>query len=146
MEAPVAPMRVEPKRLGDYLEVMTKAVFQSGMSWRVVDAKWPGFREVFGDFDPARLAELSPDEIDTIANDRRIIRNRRKVEATIANAQTMLELDREYGGFAYYLKSLPDYDVLSRDIIKRFRFLGQTGTYIFLYGVGEPVPDHDCPV
>jgi 3-methyladenine DNA glycosylase Tag len=146
METQVAPMRIEPKRLGDYLEVMTKAVFQSGMSWRVVDAKWSGFREVFGDFDPARLADLSPAEIDSIANDRRIIRNRRKIEATIANAETMLELDPEYGGFGNYLKSLPDYDSLSRDIIKRFRFLGQTGAYIFLYGVGEPVPEHDCPV
>jgi 3-methyladenine DNA glycosylase Tag len=146
MEGPVAPLRVEPKKLGDYLEVMTKAVFQSGMSWRVVDAKWPGFREVFGDFDPERIADLSPDEIDRIASDTRIIRNRRKVDATIANAVTMLDLDREYHGFGKYLKSQPDYDSLSGDLRKRFRFLGETGAYIFLYGVGEPVPEHDCPV
>lgn len=146
MVSPIAPMRVTPQKLGDYLEVMTKAVFQSGMSWRVVDAKWPGFREVFGDFDPERLSELSPDEIDRIAQDPRIIRNRRKIEATLANAGTMLGLDRQFDGFAKYLKSLPNYEALSADLIKRFKFLGQTGAYIFLYGVGEPVPDHDCPV
>lgn len=146
MVAPIAPMQIKPQRLGDYLEVMTKAVFQSGMSWRVVDAKWPGFREVFGDFDPARLAELSPDEIDRLAQDKRIIRNRRKIEATVANAQTMLALDSEYQGFGKYLKSQPDFASISRDLIRRFKFLGATGAYIFLYGVGEPVPEHDCPV
>src|SRR5712692_7733162 len=97
--AMIAPMRIEPRRLGDYLEVMTKAVFQSGISWKVVDAKWPGFREVFGDFDPERLADLSPDDVDRIAQDRRVIRNRRKIEATVQNAATMLALDREFGGF-----------------------------------------------
>jgi len=46
------PKQIRPKRLSDYLEVMSKAVFQSGMSWRVVEAKWPGFREAFFEFDP----------------------------------------------------------------------------------------------
>ncbi len=37
-----APMQIRPKRLGDYLDVMSKAVFQSGISWKVVESKWPG--------------------------------------------------------------------------------------------------------
>ena len=43
-----APPQVKPKRLGDYLEVMSKAVFQSGMSWQVVNKKWDGIRDAFG--------------------------------------------------------------------------------------------------
>jgi 3-methyladenine DNA glycosylase Tag len=143
--AMIAPMRVTPQKLGDYLEVMTKAVFQSGMSWKVVDAKWPGFHEVFGDFDPERLAELSPDDVDRIAQDTRVIRNRRKIEATVHNAATMLAVDREFKGFKNYLKSQHDFETLSRDLIKRFKFLGATGAYVFLYGVGEPVPEHCEP-
>ena len=42
-----APPQIEPKSLGDYLEVMSKAVFQSGMSWKVEEAKWPTTREAF---------------------------------------------------------------------------------------------------
>ena len=41
------PEKIRPRGLGDYLEVMSKAVFQPGMSWKVVDAKWPGTREAF---------------------------------------------------------------------------------------------------
>ncbi|MCH8065345.1 MAG: hypothetical protein IIC90_05915 [Chloroflexi bacterium] len=42
-----APPQVKPKRLGDYQEVMSKAVFQSGMSWQVVNNQWDGIRDAF---------------------------------------------------------------------------------------------------
>jgi DNA-3-methyladenine glycosylase I len=88
-----APKQVRPVRLGDYLEVMTKAVFQSGISWKVIESKWDGFREAFSGFDPDRIADLTAPEVDRLAEDTRIVRNRRKIEATIHNAETMLELD-----------------------------------------------------
>src|SRR5262249_8492290 len=104
------PERVTPKKLADYLDVLTKAVFQSGISWRVVEAKWRGTREAMFNFDPERLADLTRDEIDQLAKDQRLIRNRRKIEATAANAQTMLELDRQYKGFKQYLGSFDGFD------------------------------------
>lgn len=51
-----APQRVKPKALADYLDVMSKSVFQSGISWKVVEAKWAGTREVLAGFDPDVLA------------------------------------------------------------------------------------------
>src|SRR5437762_3366192 len=99
------PERITPEKLADYLDVLTKAVFQAGISWRVVDAKWPGTRTALYDFDPQRLADLTPDDVDRLAQDQRLVRNRRKIEATVANAQAMLDLDREYGGFKRYLNS-----------------------------------------
>src|SRR5439155_1493642 len=81
-----------------------------GISGRVVEAKWPGTREALHGFDPERLADLTPDDVDRLAEDSRLIRNRRKIEATVANAQTMLDLDREYKGFKRYLGSFADYD------------------------------------
>ncbi len=138
-----APERVSPKNLADYLDVLTRAVFQSGISWRVIEAKWPGTRQALEDFDPERLADLTPDDVDRLVQDQRLIRNRRKIEATIANAQTMLDLDREYQGFKSYLSSFKDFDAVSADLIKRFKFLGASGAYYFLYVVGEPVPQHE---
>ncbi|MDP9342373.1 MAG: DNA-3-methyladenine glycosylase I [Actinomycetota bacterium] len=138
-----APKQIRPKGLADYLEVMTKAAFQSGISWKVIEAKWSGFREAFFGFDPERVAELEPPDVDRLVTDTRIVRNRKKIEATVHNAQTMLELDREHGGFRKYLRSFPDFDALVRDMRKRFKFLGDTGSYFFLWVVREPVPPHE---
>jgi 3-methyladenine DNA glycosylase Tag len=137
------PEHITPKKLADYLDVLTKAVFQSGISWRVVEAKWPGTRAAMFEFDPERLADLTPEEIDRLAQDQRLIRNRRKIEATAANAQTMLELDRQHKGFKRYLRSFDDFDAVSADLVKRFKFLGGSGAYYFLYVVGEKVPAHE---
>ena len=138
-----APKQIEPSKLADYLEVLTKAVFQSGMSWRVIEAKWDGFREAFADFDPATIAAFSSDDIDRLAEDTRIIRNRRKIEATVTNAETMLALDDEPGGFTGWLRSHGGFDATVAALRGEFRFLGDTGSYFFLYVVGETVPPHE---
>ena len=138
-----APEHIAPTKLADYLDVLSRAVFQSGISWRVVEAKWPGTRAALFDFDPERVADLTPDDVDRLAQDQRLIRNRRKIEATVANAQTLLELDREHKGFKRYLGSFKDFDAVSADLVKRFKFLGGTGAYYFLHVVGEPVPAHE---
>ena len=138
-----APQQIEPTKLADYLEVMTKAVFQSGMSWRVVEAKWDGFGEAFAGFDPATVAAFSGDDVDRLVKDTRIIRNRPKIEATITNAETMLTLDGGPGGFTGWLRSQADFDATVAALRGEFRFLGDTGTYFFLYVVGEQVPPHE---
>ena len=99
-----APERIDPQRLGEYLDVMSKAVFQTGISWRVVESKWPGTQEAFHHFDVVRVADLTPVEIDALAVDTRIIRNRKKIEAIQHNAQRMLDLEREHGTFRDYLQ------------------------------------------
>ena len=138
-----APERITPKGLNDYLAVLTKAVFQSGISWRVIEAKWPGFQEAFFGFDPERIARLSPADVDALAADTRIVRNRRKIEATVVNARTMLDLNAEYGSFRTYLRSQGDFESTVADLIKRFKFVGRMGAYYFLYVVGEEVPSHE---
>jgi 3-methyladenine DNA glycosylase Tag len=138
-----APAQITPTKLADYLEVLTKAVFESGMSWRVIENKWPGFQEAFQAFDPETVATLSPDEIDALTNDTRIIRNRKKIEATVHNAGTMLDIEREFGTFKKYLESHNGFDALLADMRKRFKFVGAFGAYYFLWVVREPVPPHD---
>jgi 3-methyladenine DNA glycosylase Tag len=62
-----------------WLSQMTRCIFQAGFVWRVVDNKWDDFEDVFFGFPPDRILMLSPEQIDRIAQDRRIIRNRQKV-------------------------------------------------------------------
>ncbi len=137
------PEKIEPTSLNDYLEVMSKAVFQSGISWRVVEAKWPGTREAFQDFDIAKVAAFDERDIDALTKDTRVIRNYRKLAAVVSNAQKMIALDEEYGSFQQYLRSHSDFDAALTAIRKDFKFMGPTGVYYFLYVVGEQVPPHD---
>lgn len=140
-----APKQVHCTTSDDYFEVLTKPVFESGMSWQIVEAKWPGFREAFHGFDTERIANLSPDEIDALTNDTRIIRNRRKIESTVHNARTILELEQEFGSFGAYLTNLRadgGFSAQVKDLRKRFKHVGDFGAYYFLYVIGEPVPDH----
>jgi 3-methyladenine DNA glycosylase Tag len=139
-----APKQIEPSSLADYLEVMTKAVFQAGMSWSVVEAKWDGFQSAFEGFDPEKVARFGPDEVDRLAADKSIIRNRRKIEATADNAQAILELAAEHGGdFRAYLRSHGDFEATAKDLGRQFSFLGDFGAYYFLYVVKEDVPSYD---
>ena len=138
-----APERIDPQLLGDYLEVMSKSVFQSGMSWRVIETKWAGIREAFHGFDAEKVASFGPDDIDRLAEDKRVIRNRRKLEAIVDNARSILDLERSHGSFREYLRSQGDFDSTVKDLRKKFKFLGDMGCYHFLYVVGEQVPSYE---
>ncbi|MDP6667794.1 MAG: DNA-3-methyladenine glycosylase I [Dehalococcoidia bacterium] len=81
-----APQQIVPKNLGDYLEIMSKAVFQSGMSWKVVESKWPTTREAFHDFQVGAVTSMDEIAVDALADDTRVIRNRRKLQAITDNA------------------------------------------------------------
>ncbi|TME60123.1 MAG: hypothetical protein E6I54_11420 [Chloroflexi bacterium] len=108
MEGP--PPQYTAKTLDDYLEHLSKGVFQAGISWRVVEAKWPSITKAFHGFDVERVARMSD-------------RNERA------------------GGFKKHLKSFSDYEELATDLKKRFKFVGDSGVYHFLWTVKHPVPD-----
>ena len=138
-----APEQLHPEKLADYLDVMSKSVFQTGLSWRVVNAKWPGIREAFLGFDPVAIADFTSAELDQLVEDRRVIRNRRKIEAIVSNAQRLLELDKTHGVFQNYLRSHASFEELVKDLRKQFKFLGDMGAYHFLWVVGEDVPPYE---
>jgi len=136
-----APKQINPKSLADYLEVISKAAFQAGISWQVVESKWPGIKESFDNFDPAVIATYTGTKMADLLEDDRVIRNHLKLEAVVFNARRMLELDKQYKGFKKYLRSFGSYEELVKDLRKNFKFLGEMGAYYFLYVVGEKVPD-----
>lgn len=138
-----APPRIKPKSLDDYLEIQTKAVFQSGMSWKVVEAKWPSTREALDDFQVGAIASYGPEKIEALGDDTRVIRNKRKLAAIRDNARKMIELDDEHDGFKNYLRSFDDFYDLMADVRKQFKFMGPMGIYYWLWVVGEDVPPHE---
>ena len=85
-----APPQIKPKRLGDYLEVMSKAVFQAGISWQVVEAKWPTIREALDGFDAETVAAYDDERLDALTQDPRVIRSRPKLNAIVHNAQRIV--------------------------------------------------------
>jgi len=140
---PHAPDRITPRDLSDYLAIMTKSAFQSGMAYSVIEAKWEGFKEAFRGFDPEQVASLEEPDVEALVQDTRIIRNRRKIEATIHNAETLLRLSGgDKDGLQAWFRSFADYPSLAKAIRKEFKFLGPSGIYMWLYVVGEDVPDY----
>lgn len=132
-----------PKDLSGYLDALARVMFQTDISWRVVDAKWPGTRDAFRGFQPDRVASLSAADIDRLMADTRVIRNRKKLEAVVSNARRMLELEGEYGGFDRYLDSLGDFEATKKELHKRFAYVGDSGSWYFLWMVGRQVPFHE---
>jgi DNA-3-methyladenine glycosylase I len=81
--------------------------FQSGLSWLTILRKRPGFRRAFDEFDPAKVAAYGPDDVERLLADAAIVRNRRKIDATIANARATLDLP---GGLAALVWKYADPD------------------------------------
>ena len=132
-----------PKDLSGYLDALARVMFQTGISWRVVEAKWPGIRAAFRGFDVQRVAKFRGADIDRLMGDTRVIRNRRKLEAIRENAREMLALDAEYKGFKRYLDSLGDFDATKKALHKQFAYVGDSGAWYFLWSVGRKVPAHE---
>lgn len=138
-----APEQIIPQSLDDYLEIMSKAVFQSGMSWKVVDAKWPGIKEAFYDFNIEKVSNFDERDLERLEQDTRVIRNARKLAAIVTNARRMRELEIEFSSFQAYLRSGSDFDETLHSIKSNFKFMGPMGIYYFLYVVGESVPPYE---
>src|SRR5579863_4151050 len=112
---PTIPSRIEPKSLDDYLEVMTRAVFQAGVTWIQIAEHWGAYRRAFHNFNCTRVAQFDDTDVDRALMEPSILHSERKVRATAANARTLIELDESRGGFRTYLRSFADYPALAKD-------------------------------
>jgi predicted dinucleotide-binding enzyme/3-methyladenine DNA glycosylase Tag len=115
-----------------FLEHLSRSVFEAGINWRVVEAKWDGIRAAFHGFNPAQVAAMPPAEIAAVENDSRVIRNKAKIRATVENAREVLAILDKYGSIRGYLASFPDAGVAAADMRRRFKFLGDTGVWRLL--------------
>lgn len=138
-----APDKILPTKDADYLEVMTRAVFQSGFNWSVIANKWPGFCAAFDDFDPQKVASYDEQKIAALMQDSRIVRNGVKIKATVHNARTLLSKAGQFGSFKAYLDSFADFESAALDLRTSFKWLGDFGAFYVLYVVDQPVPDYE---
>jgi DNA-3-methyladenine glycosylase I len=145
-------------------ELMCLEAFQSGLSWLLILRKRPGFREAFEQFDPATVAAYGDDDVARLLADDRIVRNRAKVEASIANARAVVALheagetlvdlvfshtpstgERPPGRFSSLAdmpSSTPSSKALAADLRRRgFRFVGPVVAYSLMQAAGV-VDDH----
>ena len=81
------PTRKKPDGDSGYLEELTRAIFQAGFSWRVIRDKWPNFQKAFDSFDIATVAGYGAPDVERLVADPGIVRNPRKIDATIHNAR-----------------------------------------------------------
>jgi DNA-3-methyladenine glycosylase I len=148
-------------------ELLTLEGAQAGLSWMTILRRRDGYRRAFANFDPARVAAFGEPESQRLLANPEIIRNRQKIESTIANARRILEVQQEYGSFDNFVWSFvggkpldhrfrssadmpaqtPESVALSRALKKRgFGFVGPTICYAFMQAAGL-VNDHlvSCP-
>jgi DNA-3-methyladenine glycosylase I len=135
---------------------------QAGLSWSTILKKREAYRQAFAGFDPARVAAFGPGDIRRLLGNAGIVRNRRKIEAAVANAEAFLRVQAEFGSFDTYLWAFvggrpkqharrtmgevpvetPESRALSKDLKRRgFAFVGPTICYAFMQAVGM-VNDH----
>ncbi len=138
----IIPQRKKPTSDAGYFEIVTQAVFQAGFSWKVVEAKWGGFGEIFGNFNPKIIAQWNEDQILAALESPFIIRNERKIRATVENAKQFLILIEKHGSFEKYIKSISSksYKEISNILKDQFKWMGKTGAFFFLYRINEDVP------
>ena len=115
------------------LAEMAKYIFSSGISWKVVESKWPGIEDAFLGFDP-NLLNIQPDDFwHDLLGDRRIIRHGAKVQAIRGNAAFVSRLAREHGSAVRYLLDWPGDDLVGLyDFMAKNgeRLGGMTGQYV----------------
>jgi DNA-3-methyladenine glycosylase I len=143
-------------------EMLTLEGAQAGLSWLTILKKRAGYRRAFAGFDPERIARFDRRKVERLMADAGIVRNRLKIEATVANARAYRELVRDEGGLDPFVWSFVDgrpqvnrprsmaevpaetagSKALSKALKRKgFRFVGPTICYAFMQACGL-VDDH----
>ena len=147
-------------------ERMSLEAFQSGLSWRTILAKREAFRDAFAGFDPEAVAGFGDGDVARLLADAGIVRNRAKIEATLANARATVALraaaepldalvrahapaasEPAPTTWADVRATRPETVTLARELKRRgFRFVGPTTLYALMQACGL-VDDHlaGCP-
>ena len=149
-----------------HFEFLVLESAQAGLSWITILRKRESYREAYKNFEPSVVANFDDKRIEKIISESNIIRNKRKIKASINNAKRFLEIQSEFGSFNNYIWKFVDYkpitnlwkdesevpsktelsELISKDLKNRgFSFLGPTIVYSYMQAIGI-VNDHvlDC--
>lgn len=145
---------------GYLFEMLILESFQAGLSWECVLNKRESFRRAYDDFDLEKVCRYGEEKISQLMNNKELIRNKLKINASIGNSRIFKEIVGECGSFYNYLKAFAGdeivfetdrttnalSDAISDDLKKRgMKFVGSTTVYSFLQAVGLIYShDKDC--
>lgn len=125
-----------------YFENMTRVIFQAGLSWGLIEKKWPNFQRAFENFSINKIARFGDVDVKRLMANEGIVRNRKKILATIHNAQQFQKIEKGLGSLQAYIDTLDksdNYGLAIKEISKKFKHLGPSSARIFLYSVGEDI-------
>ena len=126
-------------------EIMSLQVFQAGLSWRMILSRRDAFRGAFRGWLIDEVAAMGPDTVERLLQDASIIRNRKKVEACIANARIIQAIQQEHGSFCHWYYDVLEGDELAdlqKTLRKTFKFIGPEIARMWLMASGR-IPSHD---
>jgi len=145
---------------GYLFEMLILESFQAGLSWECILNKRENFRAAYDNFDLDKVCAYDNDKINELYENKGIVRNKLKINASVSNARIFRDIASEFGSFDNYLKNFtggkvlyetdkttnPLSDSISADIKKRgMKFVGSTIIYSFLQAVGIIYShDKDC--
>jgi 3-methyladenine DNA glycosylase Tag len=135
---------IKPASDSEYFERMSRVILASGLNWKTIEAKWPGIKQAFAGFDVAVVADYAEPEITALMANPAVVRNLAKIRAIVSNAGEIEAIAKEHGSFARYLADLRQRGGeagLREAISKRFACLGKGTTVIYLFSVGEDLPE-----
>lgn len=124
-------------------ERMTLEVFQAGLSWKIILLKRNALRKAFSYFDINKVSKYSTKKIEQLLNNNDIIRNKRKILATIYNAKSIKELQKEHGSFFNFIQNLDLTNNTVKEMKKHFKFMGDETVKCFLIGCGRLPTPHE---
>jgi DNA-3-methyladenine glycosylase I len=130
----------QPPNDDAYFENMTRVIFQAGLNWKMIDEKWPNFKEAFKNFSIDQVAKFTESDVKRLMSNAGIVRNRAKIVAAIKNAQHFQDIRNKYGSFRSFLSGFDksnNYAAVIKELGNRFQRLGPSSAGIFLYTVGE---------
>ncbi|MFD1429060.1 DNA-3-methyladenine glycosylase I [Lacticaseibacillus mingshuiensis] len=143
-------------------ELMSLEILQAGLNWQLVLKKRAAFNATFHRFDPSAVAVMTEAELDAAMQDQALIRNRRKLNAIVQNAQATLRIQQEFGSLDTYLWGFVNHQplvhapatqadvpsasdesrALAKDMKQRgFSFIGPVTAYSYMQGAGL-IDDH----
>lgn len=133
LATPLPAAAIGKARDDRWLSAMTKAVFQAGFNWKLIDDKWPNFEAAFDGFDVGRWRLMSDDDLDRLLATEGLVANAAKIRSVGANAQFLADLAESHGSagrfFAGWKPS--DHCALLQILQKRgARLGGRTGQIV----------------
>lgn len=125
-----------------YFENLTRCIFQAGLNWQVITNKWPHFKDAFHNFNIAEIASFDAEDTERLVTNAQIVRNRRKILATIFNAQAFTKIAEEFGSFKQWLEQVDkanNYAMVVTQLRARLKHVGKMTAHTFLHSVGEDI-------